>query len=234
MGLSNLLKKGFTAIIILVFSHLSFSQNYELGLFAGASNYQGDLAGGLIIWKETQPAGGLFVRYSPLDFVSFKLGFTSGKFIGNDKNSPDLSIQKRGFSFTSNVRELAAFTEFHLPQYGSSSYGLFKPRFSPFIFGGVGLSMVNGIPIAPKDRTPYPFPEEGVKTQFLSIPAGVGVKFRFTESFATSLEWGTRAVFSDYLDGISKNGNPNRNDWYMFMGVTFSYVIDAGGYGSPF
>lgn len=233
MRLSNQLKKGLTAFIFLFFTHLTFSQNYELGLFAGASNYQGDLADGLIVWKETQPAGGLFVRYSPLDFVSFKLGFISGKMIGNDRNSSDESIRKRGFSFESDVRELAAFTEIHLPQYGSSSYGLFRPRFTPFIFGGVGVSMVNGKPVAPKDRTPYPFPEEGTKTQFLAIPGGIGVKLRFTENFATSLEWGTRAVFSDYLDGISKNGNPKRNDWYMFMGVSLSYIIDTNA-GSPF
>lgn len=211
----------------LFLSQLTYSQNYELGLFAGSSNYQGDLADGLLVWKETQPAGGLFIRYSPIDFLSFKLGFTSGRIIGSDLNSSDAGIRQRSYTFESQIREFAAFGEFHLPQYGSSSYGIFSPRFSPYVFGGVGLTTLNGKPNAPRDRVPYPFPEEGAKNQFITVPVGLGVKFRFAETFATSVEWGTRAVFSDYLDGISKNGNPKKNDWYMFMGVTLSYIIDS-------
>ncbi len=212
----------------LFLSQLTYSQNYELGLFAGASNYQGDVADGILVWKVTQPATGLFIRYSPIDFLSFKLAFTTGKIIGSDLNSKEASIRQRGFAFQSNLREFAAFGEFHLPNYGSSDYGVFNPRFSPFLFAGVGLTTMNGKPTAPKDRVPYPFPEEGTKNQFIAVPFGVGVKFRFAESFASSFEWGTRAVFSDYLDGISKNGNPKKNDWYMFMGVTLSYIIDGG------
>ena len=140
-------------------SFLSQGQNYEFGLFAGTSNYQGDLADGVIVWKKAQPAGGLLVRYSPLDFLSFKMAFTAGKLIGDDQTSSKANIRERGFSFTSNIREVSLFTELHLPQFGSSSYGIFKARFSPFLFVGVGITTINGEPQAPKDLIPYPFPE---------------------------------------------------------------------------
>ncbi len=223
--------------VVLVFfcscsTYLS-AQNYELGIFAGSTNYQGDLADGGIVWKETQPAGGLLIRYSPLSFLSFRLGFTAGKLLGDDKNSRDASIRERGFTFVSNVKEIAALAEFHLPKYGSSSYGMFKGKFSPFGFVGFGLTNINGEPKAPKDRVPYPFPEFEAKSSFVCAAIGGGFKFQFAPSFATSIEWGTRTAFNDYIDGISKNGNPKANDWYMFGGLTLTYIVD-GGDGNPY
>ena len=209
-------------------SIFSKAQNYEFGIFAGTSNYQGDLADGAIVWKKAQPAGGLLVRYSPLDFLSFRMGFTAGKLVGDDQTSSKPNIRERGFTFTSNIREVSLLTEIHLPTFGSSSYGIFKARFSPFLFAGIGISTINGEPEAPKDVIPYPFPEFDARKKFMCVPFGGGVKFRFAEAFSTSIEWGTRTVFNDYLDGISVNGNPKRNDWYMFGGITLTYVIDGG------
>lgn len=221
-------KTIFFAVAFIFLNFFSTAQNYEFGIFAGTSNYQGDLADGIYVWKETQPAGGLLIRYSPLNYLSFKMAFTAGKLLGNDKNSKNADIRDRGYSFTSNIREFAAFTELHLPRFGSSTYGIFKARFSPFVFIGVGITTLNGEPKAPKDAVPYPFPEFNAQKKFICMPFGGGVKLRFAESFATSVEWGTRTVFSDYLDGISKNGNPNANDWYMFGGITLTYYIDGG------
>ena len=218
-------------ILITFFVCLCFfskAQKYEFGIFAGASNYQGDLAGGTVVLKETQPAGGLLVRFSPLNYLSFKMAFTASKLSGNDKNFKDVGIRQRGYSFTSNIREFAAFTEFHLPQFGSDNSGMFRARFSPFIFVGVGITTLTGEPQAPKDGSPYPFPEFDARKKFICLPMGGGLKLRFSKSFATSIEWGTRTVFNDYLDGISKNGNPNANDWYMFGGISLTYVIDGG------
>jgi Domain of unknown function (DUF6089) len=214
-------------ILGLYSTHLS-AQNYELGLFGGTTNYQGDLADGAIVWQETQPAAGLLIRYSPKNFLAFRVGFTYGKLLGDDKYASNPQIRQRGYSFVSNVKELAILSEFHLPNYGSSSYGMFKVKFSPFGFVGVGLTNINGQPQAPKDRVPYPFPEFDAKSSFICGVLGGGVKFQFAPSFATSLEWGTRTVFNDYLDGISKNGNPKANDWYMFGGLTLTYVVDGG------
>lgn len=219
-----------TFLLLLCLTHTStiFSQNYELGLFGGTSNYQGDLADGVINWKQTKPSYGLLVRYSPRNYLAFRAGFTAGEIIGDDQTAKSAEIRKRGYSFKSNIRELAVFTELHLPQYGSSSYGVFKVKFSPFVLLGVGITTLNGEPKAPKDRIPYPFPEFDAKSNFICAAAGGGFKFQFAPNFATSVEWGTRTVFNDYLDGISKNGNPNANDWYMFGGLSLTYIVDGG------
>ncbi len=209
------------------------AQHYELGIFAGGCNYQGDLADGYIVWNQTQPAVGGFVRFAPLDFLSLKASFTYGNLIGGDRFSGLPNIRERGYAFESNIRELGFFAEVHLPKYGSSGYGMFRTRFSPFVFAGFGFTNINSQPTAPADRVPYPFPEIGSVSSFFAGSMGGGFKLHFASNFATSIEWGARTPFSDYLDGVSFRGNPGSGDWYMFGGLTLSYVLD-GGNANPF
>jgi hypothetical protein len=227
------MKKITKAIYCLLFLYVSLNtlkaQNYEFGIFAGTTNYQGDLADGLIQLKETQPAGGLIFRYSPFSFTSIRFGFTTGKLFGNDATSKRDYIRERGFSFVSNVKELSMMTEFHLPYYGSADYGIFKIKLSPFILVGMGLTIVNGQPKAPTDLVPYPFPEFNSKKNFLVMPIGGGIKLQVSDHIAISGEWATRKTYSDYIDGISTAGNPDRDDWYMFGGLAITYKVDGGG-----
>ena len=227
------MKKLTKAIYWLFFLCLSLNalkaQNYEFGIFAGTTNYQGDLADGIIQWSETQPAGGLVFRYSPFTFTSVRFGFTTGKLFGNDATSSRPYIRERGFSFVSNVKELSMMAELHLPYYGSADYGIFKLKLSPFVFVGMGLTIVNGQPKGPADLVPYPFPEFNSKKDFLVMPIGGGIKMQVSEQIAVSGEWATRKTYSDYIDGISVNGNPKRDDWYMFGGLAITYKVDGGG-----
>ena len=224
----KIMKNNLTYILFFLSSFTLSAQSYEFGIFAGVTTYQGDLADGLIVWPNIQPAGGLLLRYSPGSFYALRLNFTTGKLLGNDLNSKRQVIRDRGFSFYSTVREISTAVEFHLPSYGSSAYGLFKFKLSPYIFGGIGLSVINGEPKAPVDRLPYPFPEFDARKNFLVIPMGGGLKLRINNKFATCIEWGTRKTFGDYIDGISINGNPKSGDWYIFGGLTLTYVVDGG------
>ena len=221
------------AAFCFILPFVSHAQSYEVGFLGGGINYQGDLADGVIVLKETQPAYGLVLRYSPLNFVSVRLGYVQGRIVGDDVNSSNVDIRKRGFKIASNIRELSVLTEWHLPSYGKSTMGIFKPSVTPFLFAGVGFASGDGKPQAPADRYPDPFPEFNATSNFISIPFGGGIKFHFAENFATSVEWGIRATFSDYVDGVSTNANPLKNDYYMLGGITFTYVIDGGG-DNPF
>ena len=220
-------------LLFLFTSSLSNAQNFEVGLFGGVTNYQGDLADGAIVFRETEPAYGVLLRYSPLDFLTFKASLTLGTLRGDDKNSSNEDIRQRGYAFKANLRELGFFAELHLPGYASSGQGIFKASFSPFLFAGIGFTSTDGKPTAPAGRLPYPFPEVDAKNSFICVPFGGGFKWHFIEKMSASIEWGARDVFNDYLDGISKNGNPKANDWYMFGGITLTYVLDGGG-DNPF
>jgi hypothetical protein len=231
MNQSN--KTNFWVIICLFFSVVLKAQSFEIGAILGGANYQGDLADGIVILKETRPAYGFIMRYTPFKFLSFRMGFLQGGLEGDDANSSDAGIRKRGYKISTNMSELTILTEWQLPSYGKSGQGIFKPSVTPFVFAGVGFSSRDKDPKAPADRYPDPFPEFDSKKSFISIPIGGGIKYQFAPNFTTSLEWGLRATFSDYVDGVSLNANPLKNDYYMIGAIAFTYVLDGGG-DNPF
>jgi Domain of unknown function (DUF6089) len=221
------------AVICICFSFNLKSQSFEIGPLIGGANYQGDLADGVVVLKKTRPAYGVIMRYSPFKFLSFRMGFLQGGIEGDDANSSIEGIRKRGYKISANMSELSILTEWQLPSYGTSGQGIFKPSITPFVFAGVGFASRDKDPTAPVDRYPDPFPEFDSKKSFISIPVGGGIKYQFAPNFTTSLEWGLRATFSDYVDGVSTNANPLKNDYYMIGGIAFTYVLNGGG-DNPF
>ena len=74
-------------VIICFFSLLPISQaQFEAGVFAGASNYQGDLADGSIIWRETQLSYGALMRYNANRFLTLRAHFIQGNAQASDYN----------------------------------------------------------------------------------------------------------------------------------------------------
>ena len=223
--------KPFAQILFLLFllSNISLNaQTFELGASLGASLYQGDLSEDIINYKGAAPAYGAFVRYNIDDRFSVSGNLNAGTLNGNDANSNDPGIRKRGFALKSNIKELAFFCEFNLIPIDNRHhrYGIFVQRFSPYVFLGGALATTDGTPTAPRDRAPYPFPEKDTHYTFFSIPFGVGIKYQVTEEINTGFDFGWRPTLSDYLDGVSVNGNPNKNDWYFFTGIKISYLLD--------
>ncbi len=227
----NLLKKiKLTALAFVLCLPLSNAQ-FEAGLFVGACNYQGDLADGTLRWQETQPAFGALLRYTPNRFITIRGSFIQGKLTGSDLRSSDPITRYRGFTFKSTVREFSVVGEFNfLGQSNENNFQGGSTLFNPYIFAGLGIASNDGSPVAPPDTRPYPFPEDGASSIVPAFPMGVGFKVQFGEAVSVGIEWGTRLTFSDYLDGVSKTGNPKKNDWYMFGGLTLAYCFGNSGY----
>ena len=203
---------------------------FEAGVYAGATNYQGDLADGTIIWRETQLSYGALMRYTPNRFVSVRAHFIQGNLQASDYNSSNVDIRRRGFKLKSVIREFAAIGEFNFLGKESEVANDFSFMINPYLFGGLGVAITSSSPTAPADTKPYPFPEVGAKNTFLTIPIGIGVKIQPSPSFSLGLEWGARTAFTDRLDGVS-NVTPGvyskGNDWYMFGGLTFTYFFNS-------
>ena len=62
----------------------------------------------------------------------------------------------------------------------------------------------------------------------LAVPLGISLKYSLPRDFYVSLESGYRFVTTDYLDGISKTGNPNRRDTYFYTGLTLTKAFGGG------
>ncbi|MBK8567733.1 MAG: outer membrane beta-barrel protein [Saprospiraceae bacterium] len=200
-------------------------QKVELGFFGGFANYQGDLVENPIAISETKFSYGGFLRYHIDNKIKLRGNFMHAFISGSDANASG-DLKDRGWSFDADLLEATLIGEFHpfgKERYGST--GIFERRISPYL--GMGLGMVN---FRPKVSVTNPddaflFPESNEKTTSLSIPIVVGMRADLFEFFSLGLEVGWRATFNDYLDGVSKNGRDDRNDWYVLAGFTASFFF---------
>lgn len=218
-------------VLLMLLPFLLFSQKHlEGGFFVGVANYQGDLVENDIQFGETKLALGGILRYHLSPKVDIRLNAFFGSISGDDKNSEELAA--RQYRFESDILEISMMGEWKV--FGKRRYndiGVFIPNFTPYLFGGIAYVH------APNKTECYdpacqglnnPFPEEGDKTDFICFPIGLGLRYDAFEYFTIGAELGYRALFSDYLDGVSKNGRSDRNDWYFFSGLTATFFFGKG------
>jgi opacity protein-like surface antigen len=221
------MKKLITVILVLLVTITVFAQRSEVGLFGGASYYNGDVNPGKP-FELSKPAYGVFYRYNFDTRLAVKLGYTKGDLQGRKTFiEPDASVTPpvpgSSSSFKTSINELSA--QFEVNFYDFSIDGD-EHRVSPYIFGGVGLtsskvkeSIINGTENTDfKDR----------QSSFVSFPFGLGVKFCPFRNVTTGFEWGMRKTTTDKLDGVYTD--PYRvsasNDWYSFAGIWISFRLN--------
>lgn len=200
-------------------------QAFEVGGFGGFANYQGDLVASHIDVSETKVSYGAFLRYHISRKLKVKANGYFGYISGSDLNA-DNSLRTRGWSFESNLVEVTGVLEYHpfgKKRYGST--GIFQRQLSPYAFAGVGMVHIDPEVTVSLPEDEALFPEQDFTSPSLAVPLGLGVRVDVLENFSFGLEGGWRATFNDYLDGVSTNGNSEKNDLYIFLGATLSYVF---------
>jgi hypothetical protein len=216
------MKNLFCLSFFLLLPFLMMAQKYEFGLFVGAGNYQGDLVLNSLVPEETLPAAGLMLRYRIDEKINVRSGLFAGKLSGNDQNFSER--RARGYAFETNIVELSAGIEWVI--LGKKRYNdqaEFVKNFSPYLFAGAGVAFFNptvtGLPNNSPDLT-----ADFSKTT-LVLPFGAGLRFDLNERIAIGAEIGLRAALNDYIDGVSLAGDKNNNDWYEFLGASFTYFL---------
>lgn len=230
-------KLGFLLLLLTIQSAIwaqthRLSPHYlEAGFMFGITNYSGDVAESNIEWTETQPGFGMFIRYHITRKFSVKGHFYSGSVSGDDANSEVLADRKLRFS--TSLTEFAMVLEWNfLAKDRISPTGVHSPQFTPYVFLGVGSTFADsdteyyGPPEKYDTYFKTPLPEPGLDQSFLLIPMGAGMRVDVLERLVVGVDVGWRPVLSDDLDGISINGNPDKNDWYYFAGVTTSFILN--------
>ena len=199
--------------------------HWEVSGMLGVANYQGDLADDLIEFRETKAAGGLLVRYHLNKSLDLRLGVLSGQISGDDANSPRLA--DRGWRFDAIVTELTIGGEYLiLPRDRFNNAGVFVPHFTPYLYTSIGIGFSRVNLRGPQGNAPNfePFPHIGDTEQYLVLPFGVGLRLDLSEVLVLGAELGTRAAFTDRLDGVATRAN-TRNDWYLLVGGTVGYYF---------
>jgi OmpA-OmpF porin, OOP family len=203
----------------------------EAGFLFGFNNYSGDVAQSKVVLGETRFGYGAFLRYQINKKFALRAHLYSGNISGDDKNNKELAYRK--FKFSANLLEIGAVGEWHfLGEERVTSSGILSTRISPYFFLGVGTTASEpetscyGTSAECAQYTDVAFPEPGLKSRYLTTPGGFGLKLFLSDRLNGGGEIGWRPVYSDYLDGIKRNGNPKRGDWYYFVGLSLSYVLN--------
>lgn len=205
----------------------------EVGVMAGASNYFGELTEDFTNLQETHPGFGIMGRLVFHPIISLESHVLLSRISGNDRYNKTYYV--RNLSFSGDLTEMALSLELNLIAPSKISRGrmIRGQKVVPYFFGGIAYTMfaanVNSND-ANQNYIREPFPEANDEATFVSLPGGAGFKFYFAKSnqVRVDLHGGLRYVLSDYFDGVSLNGQPDTNDWYIFMGMNIVYHISTG------
>lgn len=192
-----------------------------LGINISSMNYFGDLTPQARIFSTdlrfSRPnIGATYMRRIGPRYAlrgSFAWGRLSGDDFTSQKTEGDAQYRyTRNLHFRNDIKELSIVSSVDLLE-NKGNY-LRRVDITPYIFGGIAVFHHN-----PKAKGPVGTPDEDkwvalapLQTENkkynniqLSIPMGVGVRYRLNDDLDLSFEIGYRYCFTDYLDDVSGN-----------------------------
>lgn len=216
----------FYFVIVLIITALSAkAQIHEVGVFAGGSNYIGDIgATDYIAPKDL--AIGIMYRWNRSPRHSWRASYTYGKINASDAEADSPGRKQRGYEFENSVKELSLGLEFNFFDFNLHDSDI---KLTPYVYSGLSYfrydeKYINNGRVFTDDE-----PANG-----FAIPMTVGLKTNAIDSFVIGFEIGVRYTFTDNLDGSNhpddfyeqyRFGNLESNDWYVFSGFTLTYTF---------
>ena len=223
---NNLLKSAFIAAGALLLSSSVFAQDnstsrppmrtWSIGVNAGVLSPVSPFGGKMDYSNWNSNLGyGLYVKKQLTNNFSLRLDGYAGKLSG-DNSKPFKSgdiINSTYSSFETDVKYTATFNAVA----NLLNIDMFKKENAVTLFASVGAGVVgfeaNSVGNAPT-------PNYTVDTEKLTIPVGVGAKFRISDAVNFDLGWTVNFVDADNLDGSYRNSNDKFN--YAYAGLEFN------------
>lgn len=213
----------------------------ELGIMGGVTYYLGDLNQSQQ-FKDPRPALGFLARYAINDRLAAKVNIFGGGIAGEypsagerypiiherpTTNSNVGGVVSGGeYEFSRALVSLGFMGEFNFRSF-DHVFNKSESLWTPYITAGLGGTFYKS----------YAEDASG-KTDFvLSLPFGLGIKYKISKWLRIGAEWTIHKTFADDLDLVEpKSGqiNPNdpyganyhtvthNNDWYSFCGITIT------------
>jgi hypothetical protein len=187
--------------------------HHEIGLFAGVSNYYGDLQDKWFPNYGYKPNAGIIYKYFMHPRVGFRLGANYTRLTAADSLS-DIPVKKlRNLRFETGLFEAHAGLELNL-----LAVDIDRAKVSPYVFAGVALFYYNSFTDGVNGEKVYlrPLSTEGQgiptypdRKQYslvnAAFPVGGGMKFFVGKTLMITTELGFRYTATDYLDDVSKS-----------------------------
>ena len=197
----------------------------EVGPLVGASYYFGDLNHG-VPFVDSHLAFGGIARYVFSDRIALRGSLIYAGISGSYDPEDDgvLPGVPKGYAFNRNVGDVAVMAEINMFSYDHK----YIPTtvFTPYL--SVGLGTVLYKRVDGNDEKPV---------FVLSLPFGVGVKYKFSKWLRVGAEWSFRKLFDDDIDGVSNmlgdyygDAKTHNNDWISVVDVyvTFGFLRRRG------
>ncbi len=209
-------------------------QYITLGVSAHALNYFGDIAPKSTATSTdisfTRPGLGVSSSVRVGSSLAVRAEFLYGRLSSSDydvadpANALDVYRYARNLHFRNNIKDFSVVGVYDF--FANPGSVTFRMGFTPYVFAGISLFHHNPKAKVPAQAVLYPgdsttLPEagkwvslrplhtEGTDKTYspiqLSIPAGIGVRYRLTQIIDVEAEMSYRFLFTDYLDDVSTN-----------------------------
>ena len=235
--------KSLKFLFVLIALNISHSQDNEIGLIFGGTNYIGDVGPTTYI----SPFNNQNLSESKKNSMGYAFGIIYKKNLNNriilrssarilKINSSDFwkgsanYRKQRGFYFTNNIEEVELGVEFNFLDFDISSQ---TNEFTPYVSSGLSYFMFDNL-FYPNNQTEAV--SYGKRNDF-AIPITVGLKLKPLKKFVLSFEISAHHSFTENLDGSyprfdesklysqgSFGGNLSQ-DWYVFTGISLTYIF---------
>ncbi|MBX9851131.1 MAG: hypothetical protein K2X86_05160, partial [Cytophagaceae bacterium] len=190
---------------------------WTVGWNINAMNYVGEVDPGAGILspgiKFTRQNLGVFIGKRLNPHLTFRYNLSHGVIGGSDAENASMSDRDiyrkiRNLSFRSSIMEVKADVVYDI----FKNWGKPEKRvdYTPYFFAGIAYFHHNPKAKAPDDMGGQwvelrPLNLEGKKYSLhqISIPAGIGFRYKLGQRWDLAFEMGWRFTFTDYLDGIS-------------------------------
>ncbi|MFM9989113.1 DUF6089 family protein [Flavobacterium sp.] len=200
------------------------AQIHEIGVFAGGSNFIGDVGSTQYI-APNMPAFGVLYKWNKNPRYSWRFSVMQSKLKGIDANSDLNSRKERNFTFENTITEFSAGFEFNWFDFNLHKSGFIS---TPYLYTGLSYFISDDLYVVNKKYI------SNGNSGGMALPIIGGLKMKIADSFVLGIEAGARYTFSDDIDGsLPKNGNLqslkfgniNSKDWYVFTGLTLTYTF---------
>ncbi len=224
-------------IILLIFFFSTvhiFSQDNEIGIFAGGSNYIGDVGPTTYISPfsynaSTNYVGGVIFRKNFNERISARAKFNYSK-IGSSDNWPQTADyrKERGKYFKNKIIEFGLGIDFNFFEFDVFENSL---QMTPYISTGISYFLYDALRYQQTDSKAIKYAD----ANNLSLPITLGYKIKPLKDFIIAFEITANHSYTDNLDGSRPSekqlsssdyfGSTLSKDWYVFSGISITYLF---------
>lgn len=187
---------------------------FDIGAGVGMSGYLGDANESSLFAHPGVAFGGTF-RYLINTRWAIRGLFTTASLSGTTADMENVLPEAKVYDFKSQIYDLGGRVEFNFLNYGVGETYKRLSRISPYLSLGLGVTMSSS---------------GGDTFTAVSLPMGVGVKYKLRPRLNLGLEFCMTKVFGDNVDGkelsdlyLIKSSFAKNTDWFSTIMLSVSY-----------